>query len=387
MHFALKGVALAAACLWGSHAAALGLGRLTVQSALGETLRAEVEVTSITAEEASSLALRVAPPEAYRAAGVEYNAVLPSANVQLVRRPDGRSVLRVSSDRAVLEPFVDVIIEATWASGRLVREYTLLFDPPGSRQAGAVAPSTAAVISPTPGTTPTPATVPLMPIPAPAPSSAAPAAPAAASPVASPAAPPLAASQASRRAAEATRSAAAPKTDSAAAEVDQYRVKSGDYLSRIAGRTQRQGVSLDQMLVSLFRANPQAFMGENMNRLRSGSVLTVPSADEAVKVTQDGARELIVAQSADFAAYRQRLAAGASTVAERAPSRQAGGQVQTKVDDRKAAAATAPDRLTLSQGGLKGGAASAPEARASKMAERKAADARLAELARTVDAL
>ena len=105
-HFALKSVALATICLWGSHAAALGLGRLNVQSALGETLRAEIEVTSLTPEEASSLKLRVAPPEAYRAAGVDYNAVLPSAQVQVVRRPDGRTFLRVTSTRAVLSFFM-----------------------------------------------------------------------------------------------------------------------------------------------------------------------------------------------------------------------------------------------------------------------------------------
>ena len=75
--FALTGVALAAACLWSTQAWALGLGRLTVQSALGEALRAEIEVTSLSAEEAESLQLRVATPDAYRAAGVEYNAVLP----------------------------------------------------------------------------------------------------------------------------------------------------------------------------------------------------------------------------------------------------------------------------------------------------------------------
>ncbi|HSM21430.1 MAG TPA: hypothetical protein VK876_04385, partial [Rubrivivax sp.] len=144
--FALTGVALAAACLWSTQAWALGLGRLTVQSALGEALRAEIEVTSLSAEEAESLQLRVATPDAYRAAGVEYNAVLPGAVVQVAQRADGRTVLSVTSERAVLEPFVDVIVEATWASGRLVREYTLLLDPPGSRMAQ----------SPTPAAAPTP---------------------------------------------------------------------------------------------------------------------------------------------------------------------------------------------------------------------------------------
>ncbi|MFO1294048.1 MAG: hypothetical protein U1F07_13405 [Rubrivivax sp.] len=148
--FALTGVALAAACLWGAQAWALGLGRINVQSALGEPLRAEIEVTAITPEEAASLKLRVASPETYKAQGVDYNAALGAAQVQLVRRPDGRSVLRVSSERAVLEPFVDVIVEASWSSGRFVRDYTMLFDPPTLRtaQAGAAAP----VASPAPAT-------------------------------------------------------------------------------------------------------------------------------------------------------------------------------------------------------------------------------------------
>ncbi|MDO9091831.1 MAG: FimV/HubP family polar landmark protein [Rubrivivax sp.] len=347
--------------MWGSQAWALGLGRLNVQSALGETLKAEIEVTSMTAEEASSLQLRIATPEAYRSAGVEYNPVLPSTKVELVSRPGGRSVLRVTSDRSVLEPFVDVIVEATWSSGRLVREYTMLFDPPGSRQAAA-APAAAPVMSPSPSVAPSPA----------------PAAPAF-SPAPAPAAPtrtrPAPAEPAPRLGPPAT-SAPAPL------ERDDYRVRSGDTLSRIASRTQRSGVSLDQMLVSLFRANPQAFMGDNMNRLKAGVVLSVPSTEEAGKVTPQAAREVILAQSADFGAYRQRLASGVTTTATDAPARQATGQVQTQVEDRKQAAAATPDRLTLSRGG-----ASAPEARASRDAERKDSGTRLAELARNVDDL
>jgi len=157
--FALSGLAIATACLWGLNAQALGLGRLTVQSALGEPLRAEIDVTSLSAEEAGTLKLRVASPDAYRAAGVDYNSVLPGAQVQLMRRADGRSYLRVTSDRAVLEPFVDVILEMNWASGRLVREYTLLLDPPGTPRnvAAAPAPSVAPVISAAPAMAPAPA--------------------------------------------------------------------------------------------------------------------------------------------------------------------------------------------------------------------------------------
>lgn len=371
--FALTGVALAAACLWGTSAWALGLGRLNVQSALGENLRAEIDVTSLSAEEAASLQLRVASPEAYRAAGVEYNAALPAAQVQVVRRPDGRSVVRVTSNRAVLEPFVDLIVEATWASGRLVREYTMLFDPPGSRLAQAAAAAAAPVMSPAPA----PAVPAVAAAPRPATAPAAPVVAAAPRPAPAPAPAPRPPS------AEGPRPAAAP-APAAAAGPDSVRVRSGDTLSRIAGRTQREGVSLDQMLVSLFRANPRAFMGENMNRLKAGSVLSVPAADEAARLSQQQAREIIVAQSTDFAAYRQRLASGATAQASAVPPRQATGQVQAQVDDSKQPAAAAPDRLRLSQGSVQ---ASAPDSRAAQAGERADANTRLAELARNVDEL
>ncbi len=394
MRFALTGVALATGLLCAAPAWALGLGRITVQSALGESLKAEIDVTSITADEASSLRLRVAPAQAYRAAGVDYNPALAPAQVQVVRRPDGRSVLRVTSDRAVLEPFVDLIIEANWASGRLVREYTMLFDPPGARSAQG-APATAPVISAAPpAATTTPVAPPAVaaapmsppaapapgPAPAPAPSPApAPAAVAAARRAAPPA--PRAVESAAPRA---VRSPARNPAPSSSDGVNQVPVRPGDTLSRIAGRTQRPGVSLDQMLVSLFRANPQAFMGENMNRLKSGSVLTVPAADEAAKATPAEAREVIVAQSNDFDAYRQRLASGTTTRADNAPARQAAGKVQTQVEDRKQSGAPTPDKLTLSRGALQ---ASAADAKVSKDSERKDANARLAELSRNVDEL
>ncbi len=347
--FAIHGVALAVTGLLGSQAYALGLGRVTVQSALGETLKAEIDVTSLTPDEASSLKLGVASPDAYKAAGMDYHAVLAGTHVRLVKRPDGRNMLLVTSDRAVLEPFLDVIVEANWSSGRLVREYTMLFDPPlaPSPQVAQAAPAPTA---PVVGSAPLPA-----PSPAPAPR-AAPALPMAA---------PVAA--AGRR--------------SGIAEV---KVRTGDTLTGIAARTQQPGISLDQMLVSLFRGNPQAFMGDNMNRLKSGAVLSVPSADEAAKVSTQQAHEVIVAQSADFDAYRRRLAGATTAVAEPASARQDQGQVQARVSDRKQATATSPDRLRLTQGGVQ---ASAPEARLSRQAETQATQARLAELARNVDEL
>ena len=88
--FALSRVAAAALCLAMPGAWALGLGPLVVQSKLGEGLRAEIDVSSMSPDEASNLKIRIATPEAYQAAGVDYNAILTGAQVLLQRRPDGR---------------------------------------------------------------------------------------------------------------------------------------------------------------------------------------------------------------------------------------------------------------------------------------------------------
>ena len=109
------------------------------------------------------------------------------------------------------------------------------------------------------------------------------------------------------------------------------------------------------MLVSLFRANPAAFIGSNMNRLKAGVVLSVPSAETAQAVPAGEARQTITAQSADFGAYRQRLA---SSTLDSAPAaepnrRQSGGRVQASVDDKKQSASTSPDKLKLSKGGAR----------------------------------
>ena len=136
----LRMVAAAALLVLGAYGAgdvqALGLGRITVLSALGEPLRAEIEVPQVTPEEAATLKASIAGPAEFRGAGIEYNPALAGASISLQQRPDGRSFLRVSSDKPVNEPFVDLILEAKWASGQIVRNYTLLFDPrvPGEQR-------------------------------------------------------------------------------------------------------------------------------------------------------------------------------------------------------------------------------------------------------------
>jgi pilus assembly protein FimV len=177
--------------------------------------------------------------------------------------------------------------------------------------------------------------------------------------------------------------AASPASASAS---DTYVVRSGDTLTGIASRKRGAGVSLDQMLVALYRGNPQAFVGDNINRLKSGVVLGVPSAETAAAVDRVEARKLIVAQSADFGSFRQKLAAAAPQVQTDVATRKDEGKVQAKVLDAKDAQADAPDKLTLSKAASAAAATSA-EARLSGDRAKLDAAARMAELSKNVEDL
>ncbi|MGH8688523.1 MAG: type IV pilus assembly protein FimV, partial [Burkholderiales bacterium] len=111
-----------------AHAA--GLGRLTVQSFLGQPLRAEIELVSVQAGEESSLEARLASGNAFTQAGIEFNPALSTARFELDKR-DGHPYIKVSTRQPVNEPFVDILVELRWATGLFVREYTVLLDPPG----------------------------------------------------------------------------------------------------------------------------------------------------------------------------------------------------------------------------------------------------------------
>ncbi len=356
---AIAAAAIALLGLSGTGAYALSLGRLTVQSALGEPLRAEVDVPDITAEEAASLKAAVAQPEAFTAAGLEYSAALTGLQTSLQRRADGRAYLRLTSDRTVNDPFIDLILEATWSSGRIVRDYTLLLDPPSLKRA-----------APAPTLAQTPAAVSAPLAPAPATSAAPKPAPAE---TARPAAPARAAAP----------SAEAPAPKAASGDEKQVIVKPGDTAGKIASANKPAGVSLDQMLVALLRSNPDAFVNDNLNRVRAGAVMTVPSAESASSISPAEASKIVVAQSKDFNDFRRNLAGNAPQATVDAADRKASGSIEAKVDEKKPAATT-PDKLTLSKGAV---SSKADEAKIAKEREAKDAAARAAELTKNISEL
>lgn len=334
---------------------ALALGRIVVQSALGEPLRAQIEIPEINADEASTLTVGLASGDAFSAAGMDFNPALSNLQITLQRRADGRAYLQLSSSRPVTEPFVDLIVEANWSSGRIVRDYTLLFDPPRLRAATPVAPVAPGVSAPARPSAPAAAATPT------------PAAPTTQQvlPPSSPTTPSLPPTQ-------------APEPSS------QVTVVPGDTAGRIAEANRPANVSLDQMLVAMLRSNPRAFIGNNVNRLRAGVVLDLPSAEEASTVGAGEARQIIAAQSRDFNEFRRRLAGAAPEADVGQADRQAAGSVQTEVQDASPAV-TAPDRLTLSKEAAPGQAA--PEAQIAQSRQAQEASNRAAELSRNIEEL
>ncbi|HLD09345.1 MAG TPA: hypothetical protein VJB68_04805, partial [Methylophilaceae bacterium] len=112
-------------------AQAAGLGRLNVISGLGEPLNAEIELLSTTPEELSSLTAVIASEEAYAAQGIERIALHSLIKVEPSKKADGTPILKLTSQQPVSDPFLDMLIQVDWPTGRLLREYTALLDPPG----------------------------------------------------------------------------------------------------------------------------------------------------------------------------------------------------------------------------------------------------------------
>ncbi|WP_394779214.1 FimV/HubP family polar landmark protein [Undibacterium sp.] len=330
------GAAIASALLLlATGANATGLGRLTVLSPLGQPLRAEIELTSPSKEDIGSLVPKLASVDAFRQANIDFNPALTSLRFVVEQRGSGY-VIRVSSAQAMNEPFVDLLLELNSSNGKLLREYTFLLDPADLRtsQSAQIANPVSIANSNNSNNAPSPSAI-----------SQAQAALRARS--ATPPADAVPAPAASRR------PAARPQQDAAPAKAaGDYQVKGGDTLSKIAGSHKPEGVSLDQMLVSLYRANPQAFAGNNMNRLKAGQILSMPDADTARSAGTDEAHSVVMAHAADFSAYRNKLAGQvANAPAEKATATRQGasGNITAKVKELPTATNEAADKLKLSK--------------------------------------
>lgn len=272
---------------------------------------------------------QLASADAFRQAGLDFPTTLLGIKFSIDKRPSGASVIKLSSDRPINDPFVDMLLEINWPAGRLVREYTFLLDPP---EVMANAARAAAALAPAPTR------------PAEARSATG------------------SESRTAPKAAERAPTRAAQPAPGRAAGVSEHEVLRGETLRKIANETRPEGVSLEQMLVGLLRANQDAFDGGNMNRLKAGKILTVPEKAAIEAVSEKEAKKIVVAQSSDWNAYRRKLAglAAQAPVSAEAGKQQAAGRITAKVEEKATPADASKDQVRVSTAdasGAKSGAA------------------------------
>ncbi len=341
-------------------AQALTLGKLSVLSSLGQPLIAEIEVPDISAEESNSIRVGIASAEAFKSAGLDYTPAVAQMNVVGKRRTDGRAILELRSAQPITAPYLDLVLEVTWNAGRMLRDYTVLLDPPAT--------STQALVVPVP-------TLPIQSMSlatdvqsAPVPS---------VSQASATELPPLASAT----------PAPLPNVRAATRPVALKGVttKRGDTAAALANNSRPEGVSLDQMLVAMLRRNPNAFVAGNVNRLKTGVLLDVPSTDEIRAITPSAARSSIQAQAGDFNDYRKKLSSNVVATAPDESGRSASGKVVAHVADRQSVP-TSDDRLTLAKP-IVGNKIVSPETKIAQ--EHAAADsaARTTELKKNIDDL
>jgi len=336
--FMLKMLGVAVGLTFGTLVHAVGLGGINVVSALGQPLKAEIELVAVSKADKPSLVARLASPDAYRGAGLDYPHGV-KYSFQIENRANGDAYLKLSSNQEVNDPFVSLLVELSWSSGKLMREYTFLLDPPGYV---ATQPKPAEVQAVAPAVLPAVVATPLEQEEAPPVAEA----PVEAAPVAKPV----------ERPAQKQAVVAAPvkveKARPAQVSSGAITVKRGDTLNKIAAQIKSDDVSLERMLVALYRANANQFDGKNMNRIRTGKILRQPDEDALMNVTQSEALQEIRAQASDWNAYRQKLAGAASVSAESETPRQAvsGKVTSAAADNTPVASESAKEVLRLSKG-------------------------------------
>lgn len=343
MQHTLRGMALAAMLaaalflvLFPATGHALGLGNLRVYSAVNEPLNAEIEITSISEQERRGLAVGVATRKEFEEAGIDYPPFLNQIKFTVAKRLDGRYFIQLRSDEPIAEPFLHLLVQFEWPGGRLVREYTALVDPPhliAGRPAGIEVPRTEPIApSPAPPAaveTPRIADAPPPPLDVvvrdtvqPEPSSV--------TPRVEPLAPPVT-----------ERSAAPPAVPVTQwADVSEYAVKRGDTMWSIAQRIRVDTqLSLQQVILAVYNANPDAFFGNNVNNLKAGKILKIPERAAVESTGQAQALREFRAHYDAWQEYKLKLAASSRTVKAAAPAEP---EAATKVDAPKPEAAKAP---------------------------------------------
>ena len=305
---------------------AAGLGKLNVMSGLGEPLKADIELIAVTPEELSSITAAIASEEAYATQGIEKPASHNTIKVIIAKNASGAPILKLQSAQPISEPFLDMLIQVDWASGRLLREYTVLLDPPGYTGQADISTQTAQAPVVLPSNIKSSDSMQ---------NNAANGGTMASQPSESTKSRPSKTKPRKAKAREAKVSEEAmPAGETSGAE---YVSRRGDTLAKIASDMKPDDISLEQMLVGLYQTNPGAFQGNNINRLKVGQIIRPPSEEALSAITRKEASKEIKVQTANWNAYRNKLAAmvaeSASSDSE-ANTQSAGGKIKSAAEDK-----------------------------------------------------
>ena len=308
----LLGAVVAAALLLPGSGFTLGLGEIEVNSALNQRLNADIELLSATPEDAEDIIIKLASRKEFTRAGLDRPYLLNDLRFKS-EEINGVPYIKVSSASPIREPFLNFLVEIDWPNGHLLREYTVLLDPPVfMTQAASVASSTAnqgsdnASSRPTPGSSNNVAAV--------------------LAPAVMPGVSLSSRPESSEQAADSPASAASQSIWAPApvkqqqASINQpagsYKINSGDTAWKLAHAMRPdQSITVPQMMIAMLRTNPESFINGNINGLKRGYILRVPDYDEIVSIDTAEASEAVRQQAALWRQYQQSQAGGDPTSA------------------------------------------------------------------------
>lgn len=287
---------------------AAGLGKLVLNSALGQPLSAEIDIVTTNRDEVSSLKASIATREAFAQAGINYEPNFSTIKISIESRVNGNPYIKLTSPQAINDPFLNILVELNWASGRILREYAVLLDPAEVNAQNVAAPNVSS-------------------------------------------APPIIATKENTKRAPGVKQNRQEKS-APNRTIDTYGpVTRGDTLSAIARQVLPAGADLNQMLVALYRANRDAFIANNMNLLRVGAVLKIPERNEVAAIDASTAKTEIRMQVQDWHNYQGKIAAIRSESPSANIRQSDQGKITTSIDKKSVATReSAKEVLRLSSG-------------------------------------
>jgi pilus assembly protein FimV len=356
---------LAVVCwTFGGTAWALSLGRATVQSSLGQSLSAEIEVAIATEAEAESLTVGMANAQTYAAANLDYSPALKGLKISLQNRGVGNTVIRIVGEQPLNEPVLQLLLEVRWGTGKMVRSFPLFVDPP--QAGGQSAPATNATVVPIPAAVVVAEKIPAL--------------------------PPSEAPQDTRSASETPKSGSTASPAKTLPSADAGRrssavVRKGQTTRQFAAGINAKGASIDQVMLALLHANPDAYVAGNINRLKAGAELTLDPLPDAQSLSSAEAAREVARQAAAYAAWHKGIAPADSS----GHAKKTGEGGEGRSTNKKVGAAPSVAKPEAGKDELKLGAAKEKDkAEAEKLAAEMQAkeDAeRKAELSKNIEAL